>query len=399
VADANQLLFDALVRHQIGLLQVSGSIRNAIFEILNGTEEQIREKILGRLDGVTGGATPENLKRAQLLAQAITKIRATAWAEVTDKLIQDMIDVAKAEPTFTDTAIKSVAPVVLDTVLPSAAQLRALVLSQPFEGRILSAWAKDIQAADLKRISDAIHKGVVQGYDARTIAQSVVGTARTKGADGITQITRNNAEAIVRTAINHISNSARAEYVSQNTDIVANEQFVATLDARTTPVCQSNDGKVFPVGEGPIPPLHFGCRSTRVPVLDGVVLAQRPARPFTERQLAQEYSDQAGLADTANSRGTLPHGHKGPFDEFAATRIRELTGTVPESVSYQDWLGRQTAAFQDDVLGPTRGLLFRSGDLTLDKFVNRTGDELTLHELAAREAEAFRKAGLNPEDF
>ena len=42
----------------------------------------------------------------------------------------------------------------------------------------------------------------------------------------------------------------------------------------------------------------------------------------------------------------------------------------------QGWLGRQSAAFQDDVLGRTRGLLFRKGGLRLDRFVNRAGDEL-----------------------
>ena len=76
-----------------------------------------------------------------------------------------------------------------------------------------------------------------------------------------------------------------------------------------------------------------------------------------------------------------------------------MTGRVPAKVTYQQWLTRQSNQFQDDVLGKTKGILFRKGGLRLDKFVNRRGDELTLSQLATTQAKAFRSAGLNPENF
>jgi hypothetical protein len=73
-----------------------------------------------------------------------------------------------------------------------------------------------------------------------------------------------------------------------------------------------------------------------------------------------------------------------------------LTGSVPSDVSYDTWLRRQPASFQDDVMGVKKGRLFRKGELKMDRFIDQgTQREYTLDELRRREPEAFRKAGLD----
>ena len=67
-------------------------------------------------------------------------------------------------------------------------------------------------------------------------------------------------------------------------------------------------------------------------------------------------------------------------------------GRVPASTTYQDFLSRQSKEFQDDVLGKTKGELFRKGGLTVDQFVDRNGTELTLSQLAKTHPEAFQRA-------
>jgi hypothetical protein len=147
-----------------------------------------------------------------------------------------------------------------------------------------------------------------------------------------------------------------------------------------------------------MPPLHFNCRSVRIAIVNGEIIGNRPAKPVTEKQLLREYTSQNGLK-TSTSRDALPRGHKTSFDQFKSQRVRELTGTVPAKLSYQKWLERQSSNFQNDVLGVTKAKLFRKGNLPLDKFVNRAGDELNLSQLAAKHAGAFKAAGLDPEDF
>ncbi len=95
----------------------------------------------------------------------------------------------------------------------------------------------------------------------------------------------NNAEKLVRTELNYVQTRAAAD------SIVAAEmgyyQFIAVMDNRTTPMCQSLDGEIFPIvelsqGEN-APPLHVRCRSTICASIDDGkqgrrVTGQRAAR-------------------------------------------------------------------------------------------------------------------------
>jgi SPP1 gp7 family putative phage head morphogenesis protein len=394
MTDVNTEFLDALIRHQIGLLRVAGSIRKRILALLDATEADIESAIKRRLANAEPGLSPRNVERLRVLSRIISKIRAESWAEVDDILLTEMRDIATNEAQFLSQAITAISPVVVDVAMPDTALLKALVTTNPFEGRVMKQWTKDLAREDIRRINDAIKIGMVQGESNQDIAARVVGTVRANGTDGATELSRNQLTALSRTAVNHFANAAKREFYKKNQAILNEELFVATLDARTTPVCRANDGKTFPVGKGPIPPLHFNCRSTRVPVIDGDALGLRPAKPFTEAQLVREYS-----GGQYRNRDQLPRGEKSKYDKFARKRIRELTGRVPESQSYQVWLKRQSKSFQNEILGLTRARLFRDGGLTLDKFVNRRGDEIPLRELARRESAAFRAAGLNPEVF
>ncbi|AAT69538.1 minor head protein-like [Alphaproteobacteria phage PhiJL001] len=390
--NVNEEWLDAMIRHQIGLLRVSGRVRQRIFEILDATERDIADQIKRRL---AKGATTARL---EALIKAVRALRSEAWKKSAEVWREEMLSVAREEPKFLSQALRTVSPVQLDLTLPAADLLQSIVTTRPFEGQTMRQWASNIRNSDLRRIERAIRIGVTQGEPTNAIARRVIGTVRQRGRDGVTQITRRNAEAITRTAINGIANQAKREFYKANATLFEEEIYVATLDSRTTPICRSLDGQRFAIGEGPIPPLHFNCRSLRVAAIDGDAIGSRPQRQFTQRQLLREYARSRGIK-APTRRADLPRGHKGEFDSFARTRIRQLTGTVDAKVSYQDWLTRQSTEFQDDVLGKTRARLFRKGGLRLDRFVNRQGDEIPLADLARRETSAFRAAGLDPEDF
>lgn len=394
---SNELLVDALVRHQIYLLRVAGALREEIYAILDKTEEDLQEVIERRLKAGKGFDS-QSAQRLRVLERLVHNIRDPAWDKV-DKLFFEQVDeLARYEPEFTAAAIRAVAPVELDTIMPSVPRLRALARSTPMQGRVLKEWASRQRAADLDRIMSAVQVGMVQGEGSADIARRVVGTRQMHKTDGVTEITRRDAEALTRTMVNHVSNVARREFLLANDDLFDVEVFLATLDSRTTPVCRSQDHKRYAVGKGPIPPLHFKCRSTRVPVLNGEVLGNRPMKPVTEQMLVREYA-RANDFQQVSVRKDLPRGHLGRFDEFARKRVRELVGTVPASTSYQQFLKRQVAEFQDDVLGKTRGALFRRGGLDVDAFVDAQGKQIKLSILARTEREAFIRAGLDPGEF
>lgn len=393
----NQNIHDAFIRHQIHLLRVSGAMRNEITALLDKTEKDLAEQIRKRLDGHAGAASL-GTRRMKLLEEYVRFLRQNAWAEVNAAWLKNLTDMAKAEPGFIAGLIQSASPVALSFTLPDSSLIQGIVKNNPFEGRVLKDWANDIKEQDIQRILSQIRIGMLQGESSAQIASRIVGTAEMKGSNGVTEITRRNAAAITRTAVMAISNDVRTAFYEANSDILEKERFVATLDSRTTPVCRANDGKVFDIGTGPKPPLHFNCRSLRVPYFLEGALGDRPARNFTQKQLLREYAEENDL-DLPRTRADLPRGYKTGFDDFARKRMRELTSVVPASENFNTFLRRQTKDIQDDILGVTRARLFRAGKLNMDSFVDKSGRTYTLRELASKYRAIFAEAGLEPEDF
>ena len=391
---ANELWFDALVRHQVYLMRVSGSIRNDINGLLNQTERAMVDQIHAALAG-NAKLSPARLRKAESLIKQLRQIRTEAWIEIDGVWRETMEGLSVKEVEQVNRMLHTVSPAELSTQLPSTQKLKALVKTMPFEGRTLGSWAKKIAADDISRIAAQVRIGVVQGEGTTAIARRIIGSAKLKGSDGVTQITRRNAEAITRTAVNSFSNAAREMYFADNQDIFNKEVFTATLDGRTTPICQSLDGDRYPVGEGPMPPMHFSCRSLRVAEINGELVGKRPAKPVTEKMIIKKYARNEGLGKYTK-RSQLPRGHKGQYDVFQRAEMRRMTGRVPAKVNYQTFLETQSVEFQNDVLGPTRGKLFRTGKLRLDNFVDKKGATIRLDQLADTDAAAFTAAGLDP---
>ena len=110
-----------------------------------------------------------------------------------------------------------------------------------------------------RRLRGRLQFGVNQEMTAK--AQRLAGGTGTKLAN-------NQVMAVVRTTVNQVQNAASQSVYQANSDITAKYQYVATLDSRTSLICASLDGQTFEYNKGPIPPQHFNCRSTTVPVLD-----------------------------------------------------------------------------------------------------------------------------------
>ena len=204
----------------------------------------------------------------------------------------------------------------------------------------------------------AVRRGIVQGESYGQITKRIVATKALQYKDGVTALNMRQAQALVSTAVAHTANEARQTFYGANDDLIKGVQWVSTLDARTTPICQSRDGTIYPVDSGPRPPAHFRCRSATTPVL----------KSWKELGINLEEA---------------PSGTRASMD-----------GQVPEAETYQTWLKKKSAAFQDEVLGPSRGKLFREG-MSLDRFVDQSGKEYTLAQLRSKDAKAFKNAGID----
>lgn len=72
-------------------------------------------------------------------------------------------------------------------------------------------------------------------------------------------------ERYARTKHTEVMNNGRKEFFD-STGVVSGYQYSAIMDERTSEICSGLHGKFFKAGDEPVPPMHFNCRSTLIPI-------------------------------------------------------------------------------------------------------------------------------------
>ena len=236
-------------------------------------------------------------------------------------------------------------------------------------GQVVSKAFRGIATSQAEQFSQVVRNGLLTGETTPSIAKRLIGSlqfgeeAKTVGqiaaAGGqLTQVADNQIIALVRTSINQVANAASQQVYEGNQDITKKYRYIATLDTRTSAICRALDGREFDYGKGPMPPQHFNCRSTTVPVIDYKALDIPPP----------------------------PEGKRASMD-----------GQVPGDTTYGEWLKKkmpgETEADvirrQQEALGSKapyfRRLANKYGPTdAMAKLVRDDGSELTLAQLRSR---------------
>jgi SPP1 gp7 family putative phage head morphogenesis protein len=291
---------------------------------------------------------------------SVRMLNQQAYRDMDGALTDDLSTLTAVELTYHNDLFVKLVPVQLQVASVDVGQVYAASYARPMQGRLLKEWSASIEADRMTRIRDAIRIGYVENQTVTQIVQRIRGTQAKGYSDGIIEIDRRNAESIVRTAVSHTAAFARDRFYQSNADLVKGIVWCSTLDTRTSPICIARSGKRYDTKHKPIghsfpwlggPGMaHWGCRSSSTPILKGL----------------DEILGIDGLG------------------EFTPTTRASMDGQVPADMTYAQWLAKQSAARQDEVLGPTRGAMLRSGELKVDRFFNDKGRFLTLDELAAR---------------
>ena len=150
-------------------------------------------------------------------------------------------------------------------------------------GEVITKAFRGIAVDQSERFSQVVRQGLLTGETTPSIAKRLIGnlqfgeeakTVRQLVAAGgqATAVADNQVITLVRTSINQVANTASQQVYEANQDITKKYRYVATLDTRTSAICRALDGQQFEYGKGPMPPQHFNCRSTTVPIIDPDIL-------------------------------------------------------------------------------------------------------------------------------
>lgn len=342
-------LADAATRHQVHVQRYAGGTLKKLAKFITKAISTAKARVADGLS-LYGG------KRYERQIQALQGDLATIYGDMKGQAILDLTEFGGYEAEFNMTLLGKVVKTVVQLNTPVPAQIAAAALADPMDLEVGKGRQRISIAGALDEFSTK--------KSAEIISQIRVGSALGETSDqiarrltplGVKQ--KDQAAALVNTMTNHIASTARVEVLKDNDDILKGMRRIATLDSRTTLLCMSLDQTIIPL-DGPRPPYHWRCRTTLVPVLKDEYAREIPG-------------------STRPSVG--PDGVE----------------QVSSKTSYGEWLARQPAAFQKDVLGPERYKLFSKGELSIDRFVDDDGKTLTLKELREREPMAFERAGMN----
>ena len=342
---------NVLTRRQILNQRFAGGEALTAEKILRRIYLRITERLL---------RDPDEFQQLELVRMRddINNILSLEFNELKKVIVDSALDFADAEAGFIYTALAAESTVAL--ALPALPQVRQAVLQSGMDvvvgtGKLTINEALD-QFAVKKgiEIRQALNDGVLDGETNKQIAAKI--------KDYGDNLHAGQVNALVRTSINNASAQARKVVTSDNSFIFKGDEWVATLDSRTTLICGGRDGRIYPINSGPYPPAHWNCRSLRVPVV----------------------KDEFRIDDGLGRRPQV--GADGPK-------------AVSSKRTFESFMRDQPADFQDEYFsqfpdGLEKAALFRRGKLTIDRFRDEQGRNYTLDQLKALEPMAFNKANL-----
>jgi len=259
----NGEIADRAIRHSLFLERFKTSETNKIVGLLN---KQVLPDILDRVEKHIGKGNFTE-KRLNDLAVSVDKVANSGYTDIRKVFKGDMQDLSVSEARWQVSAIEQSMPIDIDLITPNTQVLRSLAIKQPIQGRFVNDWYKQLAQNTATKVNQSIRLGVAEGQGIESIVRRLKGTRANGFRDGILDESRRHLRTLVRTSVTEVTNVAREQVFKENTDVIKGVQYIATLDGRTTHVCASLDGQVFPVDDGPRPPQHPQCRSVTAPVM------------------------------------------------------------------------------------------------------------------------------------
>ena len=355
----NDLLLNESISHQVDLRRYENGIVQRMVAVLNRSDARLFAELTTALQQLDPASF--TMDRLESLLYSVRSINAQAYAKLSIELDTELRKFVAYEVAYQNSTLIAFLPVQVHVATVTAESVYTAALARPFQGGLLKNFLADLEASKAKKIRQAVAQGFVENKTTDQIVKELRGT-RAKGyADGLLDVTRRDAQAVVRTALGHMAGFVQDRTTAANTDIIKAVVWHSTLDNRTSDICIIRDLLEYtpethqPIGHS-IPWLggpgraHWGCRSAQTYVMK------------------------------SNEELGIP----GPEIVMGNGERASMDGTVPSGTTYAEWLGKQSAARQDEVIGSVRGAMLRRGEFTVSEFFNDKGKLLTLEQLSKR---------------
>lgn len=355
MADKQELLQDVYTSHAVNISRFDANTRREVFSLLEELFVEL-DGLLTRIDPTDPFRETTRFKRAEKLFQFVDSTLKKSYSSINQTTKTSLEGLAKVDGKFNSQVINKIFDIDLTNVALTPSQLKTIASKTLIEGSPLKDWWKGQELKVKGSFEREVRLGLVRGDSTQTIRKAVQKNL---------SIAKNDAETIVRTATQTVSNQVRLDTFEENQDVIQGLQWVSTLDKRTSAICRGldglkweyrKDGSLKPVGHSkvfPGPTAHPRCRSTQVPWL----------------RSWQSISRRTDLK----------------ADDFDKGTRASLDGQMPKEASYTTWFKRQTKKEQLDIMGSQRKLdLFNEGKLNFRQLTDFRNNPLTIEQLSRK---------------
>jgi hypothetical protein len=379
----NDDLANEYVTHAVNIQRLAEGTKGEVLNLLTDLQGELSQ-MLHNEDLAGEVSTTDKLAKAENLLKETHQTIATAYDDIDNHVHNQLLEVADIASHQNGKILNSVFNKEVASTALTPNTLQELVKDTMIEGSPAGAWWKKQSDDTAHRFASQVRMGLAQGETTPQIVTRIIGKptgkkiplTNAKGktklvkeyAGGSMDVSKREATALVRTAVQTVNNNVQDKTFEQNQDILGGKQLLVTLDSRTSPICQARSGAAWdfkgePLPSSPVkipfpgpPPYHFNCRSILIPITK------------SWNDLIKEAGGEA-----------IPG-----LDEVPQSTQASMDGQVAGNLTYEDWLKTKPEAFQREVLGPSKYQLWKEGKLSLAEMVDQSGNPLTVEQLKAK---------------
>jgi len=366
--NVNEKILDTIIGDAVDIQRYEATVQRQILKQLKDLEGQIVTE-LKNSNVITAVRKQTQDKRLTALLKKTRNSIGTAYKAISKSQTVILSEVAELSELQTVNAINKSIKADLASSSMSRNTLNAIASNTLIEGSPTKQWWSRKAIQFQNKFEDTVRMGMMQGQTTDNIVRSLIGTKVNKYKDGALTPQYRGAEAVTRSSIQTVANTARLDTYQNNSDIIKGIEWSSTFDNRTSQICMALDGLQWDMNYNPIghskafvgSTAHWNCRSTQVPI----------------------------------TKSWEELGSKVKVEVPVSTRA-SMDGQVAGGKNYEQWLGTKSKAFQVEVLGVEKQKLWKAGKIGFTDLVNQRGNPLTLAELQNKIKKPVKVVKLQP---
>jgi len=329
----NNPLLDSFIKHQINIDRFSNYEAQRLLKILDQAIIQAKD-IVSKTNGI------ETKARYERVLSNMRTLSGMLNEKLYEIIESDFKGLARIETQFISKVLKANG-ITVNLEMPPVEKLWAAASNDNYADthEKFKDYINGLSKCFYETWSTNIRAGWLNGMTAAQITRNVLGSVDNINLDAKEmKKLRNSLKMNSKTMIAEMATTARHETYNANSSLFSGYRYIGVLDDRQCLLCGSMDQRLFKtLGDMPHLPQHRSCRCIALPEVRGL----------------ENYD---------------------PDDTRAA-----MDGPEKASTSYADWLAKQDAETQKDILGKSRYELYKNG-LPITKFIDN-GKMIKLKDL------------------